>query len=216
MRTSIIKYLTIFLMTCDHVGLFLLDGFSGEVLRFVAQAGFPMWGFLMVQGYTHTRDFKAYFEKVLLLALISQFVYWTIGLHGFNPVFGLGAGLLVMWLHDWISNYLTESKIDFLLTFVACLLFIGILYIIGVHPIFPLMCYAFYLSRNHLEMMLLVGSVMIVYAGFGAWFGAGAFVGMAILIYANKVEMPMVLPRWLFYSYYPAHLMVIWLISISF
>lgn len=213
MNTSILKYLTILLMTCDHIGLLLCDGRSLEMWRLVGQVGFPMWGFLMVQGFTHTKNFKVYFEKVILLACLSQFVYWIIGLHGFNPVFGLAAGLLVMQLDKTLNEWVGESPFDTILVFIACLMFIGVLYVVGVHPIFPLMVYAFYLSRDEAEMMCFVGAVMIVYAFFGAWYGISVFIGLALISITGKVNLKMVLPRWVFYCYYPVHLTIIWGIS---
>ena len=64
---------------------------------------FPIFAFLLVEGFIHTSDFRKYFIRVFIVALISEVPYdlsfynETYNLHQQNPVFTLAAALLVMF-----------------------------------------------------------------------------------------------------------------------
>lgn len=58
------------LMLCDHLQLTLLPDLP--ILRCVGRLAFPLFAFMAVEGYLHTRNLKKYLLRLLMLAVISE------------------------------------------------------------------------------------------------------------------------------------------------
>ena len=57
-------------MCVDHAGLALFP--SVGAFRCIGRPAFPLYCFLLVQGFRHTRDLRAYARRMLLLACVSE------------------------------------------------------------------------------------------------------------------------------------------------
>lgn len=98
-----IKIIATVTMLIDHIGCF--TPFEGwEYLRMIGRIAFPLYAFMLVQGFLHTRSRARYLAQILILALLSQPIYtkslsgvwwkWD----GLNILFTLSLGLCAMWL----------------------------------------------------------------------------------------------------------------------
>ena len=72
-------------MCVDHAGLALFP--SASAFRCVGRLAFPLYCFLLAQGFAHTRDIRAYARRLLLLASSAMEQ---------NVVFSLLLGLLAL------------------------------------------------------------------------------------------------------------------------
>lgn len=71
-------------MFIDHAAIILFD--NQEIMRMMGRIAFPIFAFLLVEGFKKTKSRKNYFLRLLMLAVISEpifdyaltgkFVYW--------------------------------------------------------------------------------------------------------------------------------------------
>lgn len=97
------KIIAILLMLVDHIGLFLLN--NNVIFRTVGRLAFPMFVFLLADGYRRTRDLKKYLVRMFTLFLVS-YVPYSLALTGGlfcrvqNIYASLFAYLIMFWLLD--------------------------------------------------------------------------------------------------------------------
>lgn len=90
---SSLKVIAIVSMTIDHLGLYYLGGeeaASGSVtyhlMRMVGRLAFPIFAFLLVEGYVHTRDIRKYMMNLFVAAVISDIPWYTAGVSSWLPI----------------------------------------------------------------------------------------------------------------------------------
>ena len=98
-----IKIIAMVTMLIDHVGSFA--PFEGwEYWRMIGRVSFPLYAFMLAQGFLHTRSRWKYLVRLAVLAVLTQPIY-TYCFYGewlkwdeLNILFTLSAGLVAMWL----------------------------------------------------------------------------------------------------------------------
>ncbi len=98
-----IKIIAMVTMLIDHTAA--VGAFPGwEIWRMIGRVSFPLYAFMLAQGFLHTRSRWKYLLRLLAFAVITQPIYtycfdgvwWS--LDGLNILFTLSAGLCAMWL----------------------------------------------------------------------------------------------------------------------
>ncbi len=110
-----LKLLAMITMLVDHVGygiyyrFYELDNIY-TAMRLIGRMAFPLYCFLLVEGFFHTSDFRKYGIRLLILATISEFPFdVAVNLHPSffdynNVIFTLLIGLLTIGAIDYIKN----------------------------------------------------------------------------------------------------------------
>ncbi len=77
------KILAVVSMLIDHTAIFLfprfIDASVYTVMRAIGRFAFPVFAYLIVNGYEKTRDVKRYLTRLLAFAVISQIPYVLVG-----------------------------------------------------------------------------------------------------------------------------------------
>lgn len=99
-----IKILAMIFMLIDHVGYILMG--NVPIMRLVGRISFPLFAFLLVNGYHHTTDRKKYLTRMFVMALVSEMFYdltfhrQLLDIYGQNVFFTLTVGLLSFIVTD--------------------------------------------------------------------------------------------------------------------
>lgn len=70
-----LKVIAMTAMTCDHVGLQLFP--QVQLLRVIGRLALPIYAYMIAEGCRYTRDRKRYLQRMGVLALLCQVVYFA-------------------------------------------------------------------------------------------------------------------------------------------
>lgn len=218
-NSATIKIIAMASMLIDHLGAFVLlpwlQAGNGQAnfetwnsvytaSRAVGRLAFPLFCFLIVEGFQHTRDVKKYLKRLGIFALISEIPFDLARSHTFfdfsgqNVMFTLFSGLFAIWC---IEKF--EQPIYRFVGVVFSLAFVFILdtdySTLGVSVIIIL-----YVLRDFRLFQSLFGA----FAFIGSWFAMPAFI---ITYFYNGLKGN--LSSKAFYWFYPVHLLLYALIA---
>ena len=97
---SALKIIAMISMVIDHVALYLMDDSTVlyETMRCIGRIAFPVFAFLIAEGFIHTRSRYRYFFTLLGFAVISEIPWYLLngadGTH--NVMFTLALGVATL------------------------------------------------------------------------------------------------------------------------
>ena len=97
-------------MLCDHLWAIVLSDW--QFLTCIGRIAFPIFAFMIVEGYFHTKDFKKYVKRLLLFAVVSEIPFnIAMGSRVFYPVHQnvLWTFLIALGLIHW-NEKVKENK----------------------------------------------------------------------------------------------------------
>lgn len=211
LSSSALKMIAVVSMTIDHIAYYIINLQMGwgntwlyEAIRCVGRLAFPIFAFLIIEGYKHTRHIGRYMLALLVTAIVSEIPWQLLGnSDSHNVVFTLLLGLIAVFLVDHIHD---DPWLMIMETAAISLLATVFNTDYSWHGICLIM--VFYLFREHRGMTLLLGFPFLMEYGI-----VGTTIGLILpLMYSGRRGF--ITGKWmkyLFYIYYPLHLIVIWM-----
>lgn len=202
-----LKCIAVCSMLLDHIGAALFP--TVLWLRLVGRLAFPIYCFLLVEGFMHTHNVKKYMSRLFLFALISElpfdlaFYHTPVYVQHQNVFFTLLLGLICVWaLHTW-QNRLYAALF---LVLIGLLTHFVIKPDYGIVGILIILC--FYVLRGHLFLQWFT-IIVLCYYTYGlvecfclpAAFLTGCY---------NGTRGPSA--KYFFYAFYPVHILCLYLI----
>ena len=222
-RTTL-KFIACITMLIDHMCMVLIQTHSGYLVRItVGRIAFPVFAFLLVEGFFHTRSKRRYALSILVLALVSE-VFFDLAkygevftLKGQNTCFTLLLGLLMLICISKVPYGIGVG--GFLVDFKLISLFAQL----AIAAAFA--AAAYYLRTDYRYWGIAVMAAFYFARGFGRPFAS--VLACAILAYNNPGALLALIPlllyndtrgiippagKYLFYAFFPVHFAVLVLI----
>lgn len=223
-----LKWTAMVTMLIDHIGVILINSGAASAshalyglcqsMRYIGRLSFPIFAFLLVEGFLKTRDTGRYLARILAFALISEIPFDMMTAAAFryeqkcNVMFTLFLGLLSVYAWRELSEK-AEGKTPF--RYVAGIACVGMTAwmahsfatdynVYGVLAIFSI-----YLFRTYWPLRdTAPAAILILQSSLEIW----AIPAFILLHYYDGTRGRQ--PRWLFYIFYPAHMLALGLITI--
>lgn len=222
---NILKIIALISMTIDHIGYILFP----EViwLRAVGRVAFPIYAFFIAEGCKYTKNKLKYFLLIFVLGVVCQVVsYLFAGQTTLNILLTFSLSISLIYLLTWLKkSILQNSTKQTILAWILLIICIAGTYLLTSDTIsFSIIDvdYGFWgimlpvvasLSDNkYIKMLLFSACLAILCCRYWAvqWF---SLVSVALLLCYNGTRGRHNI-KYLFYIYYPVHIVVIYLIAL--
>lgn len=203
-----LKIIAIICMLVDHIGYIFYPG--EPTFRIIGRLAFPIFCFLIVEGFHHTRNHLNYLIRLSIFAILSEipfdlaFYGKIFDLQHQNVFITLALGLACIFCLEEMNTQ-RRFTIPFVLVILAAY-FSHCDYGIGG----VLLICMFYLTRQTPWTRLFLCG-LILYLFFGAFELYGIAAMIPITLYNGK-RGPNV--KMFFYWFYPVHLLVLYAVSV--
>lgn len=220
------------LMLCDHLWATVLSRY--DWLTWVGRLAFPIFAFMLVEGYFHTRDLKKYLGRLLFWAVLSEVPFNL--MYAGSPIYPFHQNVLWTFLLgllcvDFIEK--TRRKGKPLLTLVVFLATAAVGYVLGFltmadyfgYGIWTVLVFYLFRGRNWwcllgqfaglcwINVVLIGGlSVPIQIFGHEIFFVQQAMACLALVpiwLYRGKQGPHNKIIQTGFYAFYPVHMLVL-------
>lgn len=220
---SSLKKIAIVTMLIDHIGacvferglllvdeirndatLFEMFRMTDRILRLIGRVSFPIFCFLLAEGFLHSHDRKKYALRLFLFALISE-IPFDLAIRGrfFDPsyqniFFTLLIGLLAMMLCDYFR--MKTQPVAQVLVLALALVLAWVL-----HTDYSyrgvLLIELLYIFRYDRMKQVVAGAVAF------SWEATAPLAFIPVWFYNGERGKS---GKWFFYWFYPVHLLILW------
>lgn len=222
-----LKMIAIVTMLIDHIGVAVIENgilkyqdnslawdwnITNLVLRTIGRIAFPIFCFLLVEGFFHTRNIKKYGARLFLFALVSEIpfdlaVFDTWFYPGYqNVYFTLFIGLWVIYWYDKALGNPIRQTLVFLAGCGAAVFLKCDYNVIGITMI--LVFYVFYKDK---KKQTIFAGILAAFESLSC-FGAAILAFIPIRMYSGARGKRNL--KYFFYWFYPAHLVLLYILRL--
>ena len=232
LTAAVLHIIAMTLMLMDHLWATLLP--AREWLTCAGRVAFPIFAFMAVEGYFHTRSFKKYILRMLLFAVLSEIPFdlmyggtWFYPVHQ-NVLWTFLLGLLGVWLMEQVRKKgKTWMYLLVCVLVVPAGLVLGTLCMVDYYGVGVLTVFVFYflhgrkwwcflgqLAALYWLNVELLGGLMYPVQLFGMEFelcqqGLALLALIPIWLYHGRQGYHSKPFQYLFYAFYPVHMLLL-------
>lgn len=206
-----LKWIAILSMLIDHVQKVFFRHAAGIFVKIPGRLAFPIFCYLLVEGFHHTKDVRKYRGRLFLFALLSE-VPFDLALYGKAFVPQSQNVFFTLFLGMWMMCILEKYKHAYDIYKIAIYLLIGGISIVlrtdysfmGITMIFLFYWFRYEEAKRNIFIVILNIS-----SGIPQCFGALALVPINLYNGARGLWM-----KYFFYLFYPGHLLILYLLTL--
>lgn len=227
MNYFVLKIIALICMTLDHIGIVLYP--EELFFRVIGRVAFPLFAFLLVNGFYHTKDRKKYLMRLILFTAVSEIPFDLVKHKTlFSPIsqnifFTLSLGMNLMIICEYLRKKCNKKILCFCSTFSIAVVisFIAFLFKTDYSWYGVLLIYFFYMFygtrlKNIVFVALSLFALTIIYCYVKE--NTGQLTCMLSIPFfiefkEKRVEINKSVKR-IIYWYYPIHLLILYLITL--
>ena len=232
--SNILKLIAVILMLSDHIWATAMS--FGDWMTYIGRMAFPIFAFLIAEGFVHTSNFKKYAIRLLGFAVVTEIPFNLFySSRFFNPyhqnvLFTLLLGLLAIYVIDNLKKNHTAKNIGLSVLWLALISIGATIGFVDYGFLGMITVVMFYLLRDfpfawlcQLIAMVLINIVffeglVVPVEIFGHSFeiptqGFAVFSLIPIWLYGGRKGRSHKALQYGFYAFYPVHMLILYLIK---
>ncbi|MDD2375865.1 MAG: TraX family protein [Clostridia bacterium] len=230
LNSNQLKIIAIITMIIDHIGYyfsFILTDYMYITFRIIGRISMPIFVFLIIQGYFHTKNFKKYIFRIFTLAVVTQGLLLLVGYINYklvpqyvininnelNILFSLGLILIIINIVDHFNKNIIVNTI-YILTIITIYFIVPIDY--GVISLTMAIC--FYLIQKFkkditINKFIIVMSIIFISLLVGDLYNYMILSIPFILLYNNKLGIKYKNSKFLEFSIFPIQHVILYILG---
>ena len=237
--TNLMKLIAMIAMLCDHAGKMFFGRY--QVLRIIGRLAFPIYAYCIAVGCVYSRNRLKYLSRILLMGLVSQPFYAMALAHTVPAMFTVRfadnpvGAILNFYVQSWaVPNIMYTLAFGLLIIWslrdrqIVCTLALALLVYklqgsinYGWKGVALIVLFYLFINRWWLSLPIILafmiwwGLECSSYQLFGVRFGIQMFAVLALPLIYIPTYTNLKINKWVYYLYYPAHLIAIMLIQFA-
>lgn len=223
MTSFVIKIIACFTMVLDHIK-YAIPSTNNFITVYLGRLSFPLFAFLISEGFTHTSDLKKYYKRLLLFGVVSQIPFmlfrtltgeWKM----LNIMFTLLLGLMS------ITIYEKESRKWISIPAVIIIIILGDLINVDYSWFGVLLVFLIHLFKNKKVLLVILGSI-VTFVFYYTLYGSIIFeLKYLLLVICTMLSFCFIMAyngkqgkkmKSFFYWFYPIHMLIVYGLSFIF
>lgn len=233
LRKELLQLIAVALMLCDHIWATYMS--FGNWLTYIGRLAFPIFAFLIAEGFCRTSNVKKYALRLFCFGIISEIPFnlfyssRTFNPYHQNVMFTLLLGLLAIIVTDRLKKDRSVKNIALSVLYLLLIIVASVIGFVDYGLNGVLTVVLFYLFRDFpfAWALQLVGMVLINIVFFEGQVIPVELLGSSFEIPTQGFAVLSLIPIWLyggkrfgknkflqygFYAFYPAHMLILYLI----
>lgn len=227
---NILKIFGCIAMFIDHLGFLVFPNI--QILRIIGRLSYPIFAFMLAEGCFYTKNRFRHFYVISLFGIVFQIVYYLVMEYIDLSIFIIFSfSILLIYLFDYAIKILNDKKyfigglliLSFILS-ICLLYYIDTRYyyfdysygIMGI--LTPVIIYIFrkYITENIILLVLVtIGSLLLLTIHQGNLINLYLITGALFLLLYNGKKGKVNL-KYFFYLFYPAHIVIVYILYLLF